>query len=89
MGLSPAHLQCCEDVLVSELVGPGVRQDRQLPARASCKPQPGQGGGAEAGLSMLVCCSVWLCSHAQGNVTAEFAFRIQKLVLQFPAFGVR
>lgn len=44
LGLSPARQQCWEGIPVRELVGPGVRQDRQLPGRASCKAQPGQGG---------------------------------------------
>lgn len=44
MGLSPACQQCWEGIPVRELVGPGVRQDRQLPGRASCKAQPRQGG---------------------------------------------
>lgn len=46
-------------------------------------------GGEEPELSLLSCCSLWLCSHAQGNVTAEFVLWIQTSALQLPAFGLR
>lgn len=55
-------------------------QAGQAAARASCKAQPGP-GGEEPELSLLTCCSLWLCSHAQGNVTAESVLWIQTLAL--------